>query len=110
MQEAERALGAALPSAMLDLVRVRNGGVVSAGLNTHPTDRSTSWSEDHVPFPDLMGIGRRERMTSLLDTTPLTWSKLDTELASAGGFPTFVAGLTACACDGDPDGDAWARC
>ncbi|MEU3247379.1 MULTISPECIES: SMI1/KNR4 family protein [unclassified Streptomyces] len=68
VREAERVLGVTLPAVLLDLLRVQNGGSVAPGLNAFPTNRPTSWSEDHVPFEDLMGIGRRERMTSLLDT------------------------------------------
>ncbi|WP_127939760.1 SMI1/KNR4 family protein [Nonomuraea polychroma] len=66
--EAERELGVTLPSALLDLLRVQNGGRVAAEWNAFATSQPTSWSEDHIPFTDLMGIGRHERMTSLLDT------------------------------------------
>jgi hypothetical protein len=33
-----------------------------------PPAKPTSWSQDHVPFDALMGIGGLEGMTSLLDT------------------------------------------
>ncbi|MFC9243797.1 SMI1/KNR4 family protein [Streptomyces sp. NPDC057136] len=68
VQEAERELGVSLPSTLLELLRVQNGGSTAADRNVFPTSQPTSWSEDHIPFPDLMGIGRRERMSSLLDT------------------------------------------
>ncbi|MFV5997946.1 SMI1/KNR4 family protein [Streptomyces sp. NPDC056231] len=66
--EAEQTLGVALPLSLLDLLRVENGGEVSSDWNAFPTDQPTSWSADHVPFGELMGIGHRERMVSLLDT------------------------------------------
>ncbi|MDX3761863.1 SMI1/KNR4 family protein [Streptomyces mirabilis] len=75
MREAERVLGVTLPAVLLDLLRVRNGGSVAPGLNAFPTHRPTSWGEGHVPFEDLMGVGRRERMTSLLDT-PLSGQRV----------------------------------
>ncbi|MGW4233509.1 SMI1/KNR4 family protein [Streptomyces sp. NPDC004980] len=68
VREAERTLGVTLPSALLDLLRIRNGGIVADDHDAFPTGRPTSWSEDHVPFDDLMGIGRRDGTTSLLDT------------------------------------------
>lgn len=66
--EAEHVLGVKLPSALLVLLRVQNGGVVADGHNAFPTAEPTSWSADHVPFDVLMGTGGGERATSLLDT------------------------------------------
>lgn len=68
VQEAEEVLGVPLPSALLDLLRVRNGGSVAADHDAFPTGQPNSWSHDHVPLDALMGIGRRERTMSLLDT------------------------------------------
>ncbi|MFD7015768.1 SMI1/KNR4 family protein [Streptomyces sp. NPDC059928] len=68
VREAKRVLGVTLPTSLLDLLWVQNGGSVAADHDAFPTNRPTSWSEDHVPFDDLMGIGRRDGMTSLLDT------------------------------------------
>ncbi|MER7810901.1 SMI1/KNR4 family protein [Streptomyces sp900116325] len=71
VREAERVLGVTLPSALLDLLRVQNGGIVADDHDAFPISRPTSWSEDHVPFDHLMGIGRRDGMTSMLDTPHL---------------------------------------
>lgn len=68
VREAEAVLGVRLPSALLDLLRVQNGGIVADCHDVFPTGQQTSWSEDHVPFDHLMGIGRRKGMPSLLDT------------------------------------------
>ncbi|WP_406432704.1 SMI1/KNR4 family protein [Streptomyces sp. NBC_01589] len=68
IREAERLLDVTLPASLVDLLRAQNGGLVADGRSAFPTDRPTSWSEDHVPFDTLMGIGRREPMTSLLDS------------------------------------------
>ncbi|MFJ9455382.1 SMI1/KNR4 family protein [Kitasatospora sp. NPDC101447] len=68
VREAERLLGVTLPPALLDLPRIRNGGIVADEHDAFPTGRPTSWSEDHVPFDVLLGIGRSERTMSLLDT------------------------------------------
>lgn len=68
IREAERLLDVTLPASLVDLLRAQNGGLVADGRSAFPTDRPTSWSADHVPFDTLMGIGRREPMTSLLDS------------------------------------------
>jgi hypothetical protein len=68
VREAEHVLDVALPSPLLDLLRVQNGGRTAARWNAFPTSKSTSWSANHIPFAELMGIGRREHMTSLLDS------------------------------------------
>lgn len=66
--EAERVLGVTLPATLLDLLRLRNGGAVAPPWQALPTGRPTSWSETHVPFTELMGIGRVSASLSLLDT------------------------------------------
>jgi hypothetical protein len=42
--------------------------VLLVEADAFPTSQPTSWSQDHVPFDALMGIGGLEGMTSLLDT------------------------------------------
>ncbi|MFG3497919.1 SMI1/KNR4 family protein [Streptomyces sp. NPDC047928] len=66
--DAEQVLGLRLPASLLDLLRVQNGGVVTAARNAFPTNQPTSWSEDHIPFTELMGIGTSGHGLSLLDT------------------------------------------
>ncbi|MER5876171.1 SMI1/KNR4 family protein [Streptomyces sp. NPDC001910] len=69
--EAERTLGVVLPSSLLDLLRVQNGGEVSCDRDAYPSSHPTSWSTDHVPFGDLMGFGHRSGVVSVLDTSYL---------------------------------------
>jgi hypothetical protein len=64
----EGLLGVRLPAALLELLRVQNGGVVADAWNSFPTAQRTSWSDSSVPFETLMGIGTAERTLSLLDT------------------------------------------
>lgn len=71
VEDAERLLGVRLPTALLEVLRVRNGGVVADAWNAFPTDGPTSWSEDHVPFDEMMGIGREDGQVSLLDSAYL---------------------------------------
>ncbi|MET9555970.1 SMI1/KNR4 family protein [Streptomyces sp. NPDC006645] len=66
--EAERVLGVTLPTTLLDLLRLRDGGAVAPSWNAAPTGRPTSWSGTQVPFTDLMGVGRVPGSLSLLDT------------------------------------------
>ncbi|MFJ8295187.1 SMI1/KNR4 family protein [Streptomyces sp. NPDC094447] len=65
---AERVLGLRLPTSLLDLLRLQNGGGVSVGRSACPTTQPTSWCEDCVPFTELMGIGTGEHGLSLMDT------------------------------------------
>ncbi|MGK5557341.1 SMI1/KNR4 family protein [Actinomadura kijaniata] len=106
--EAERTLGVALPRLLLDLLWVRNGGNVADAWDAFPTERATSWSEDHVPFTHVMGIGRDERFLSLLDSPYLLkewglpepvvllsgdghyWIGLDYRASGRGGEPSVT--------------------
>jgi hypothetical protein len=65
---AEGILGVRLPSALLELLRVQNGGGVADAWNSFPTTRPASWSDTHVPFDTMEGIGAAEGTLSLLDT------------------------------------------
>jgi hypothetical protein len=67
VKEAEDLLGVRLPAALLDLLRVQNGGMVACGRRRCPTSEPTSWADDHVPLPDLIGIGHTKGVLSLLD-------------------------------------------
>ncbi|KUM67070.1 SMI1/KNR4 family protein [Streptomyces griseorubiginosus] len=71
VQDAELRLGVRLPASLLEILRVQNGGAVAELWNAFPTDVPTSWSENHVPLDDMMGIGRRDGQLSLLDTAYL---------------------------------------
>jgi hypothetical protein len=53
VREAEEVLGVRLPAALLDLLRIQNGGGVASGRRTCPAREPTSWAADHVPFEDL---------------------------------------------------------
>ncbi|MEU4098832.1 SMI1/KNR4 family protein [Streptomyces sp. NPDC026673] len=105
VRDAECVLGVTLPAALLDLLRLRNGGSAAAGHNAFPTGRPTSWSEDHVPFADVMGIGRREGMLSLLDTPYLVaeW-QLPSPIVLLCGDGHYWIGLDyrTCGPDGEP--------
>ncbi|WP_406439754.1 SMI1/KNR4 family protein [Streptomyces sp. NBC_01613] len=71
IQDAERRLGVGLPASLLEILRAQNGGAVAELWNAFPTDAPTSWSENHVPLDDMMGIGRHGGQLSLLDTAYL---------------------------------------
>ncbi|MFI1184761.1 SMI1/KNR4 family protein [Streptomyces californicus] len=105
VRDAERVLGVTLPSALIDLLPLRNGGTVSADHDAFPTHRPTSWSEDHVPFDELMGIGRRAGTSSVLDTPYLAgeWG-LPTPLVllSGDGHCWIALDYRGCGRDGEP--------
>ena len=105
VREAECELGVTLPSALLDLLRIQNGGIVAADHDAFPTGRPTSWSEDRVPFDNLMGIGRREGTTSLLDTPYLVeeWAMpAPLVLLSGDGHCWIGLDYRTCGRDGEP--------
>lgn len=51
---AEKELGVKLPSLLIDLLKVQNGGYTKGFV--FPTITPTSWSENHIPFSELYGI------------------------------------------------------
>jgi SMI1-KNR4 cell-wall len=93
IKEAEALLGVRLPAALLDLLRVQNGGMVACGRRRYPTTEPTSWADDHVPLPDLMGIGHTRGVTSLLDVPYLVeeWGLPAGVVPISGDGPTWVA-------------------
>ena len=52
--KAEEALGVKLPSGLIALLKIQNGGYTSRFA--HPMKQRTTWSKDHVPLDDLAGI------------------------------------------------------
>ena len=60
LEEAERSLEVELPRFYVELLRVQNGGHTSSELEAFPTQRATSWADDHVPFDEVFGIGRAD--------------------------------------------------
>ncbi|MFD5826568.1 SMI1/KNR4 family protein [Lentzea sp. NPDC060358] len=68
VREAEALLGVRLPEALLELLRVQNGGSVVPGRSAFPVASATSWAPDHVPFDSVMGIGPEGSALTLLDT------------------------------------------
>ncbi|GAA2324968.1 SMI1/KNR4 family protein [Streptomyces kunmingensis] len=103
--EAERVLGVTLPSALTDLLWVQNGGIVADEHGAFPTGQPTSWSEGHVPFDALMGIGPSGQTPSLLDTPYLVteWG-LPSSIVLLSGDGHYWIGLDyrGCGPDGDP--------
>ncbi|MFF1447539.1 SMI1/KNR4 family protein [Streptomyces sp. NPDC058274] len=105
VEDAERLLGISLPASLLTLLRVQNGGGVAERWNVFPTPVPTSWNDNHVPFGDLLGVGRRERMTSLLDAPYLVeeWDlPAPIVLLSGDGHCWVALDYRACGRQGDP--------
>ncbi|MFF9070486.1 SMI1/KNR4 family protein [Streptomyces sp. NPDC014891] len=105
VQDAERQLGVRLPASLLEILRVQNGGVVADAWNAFPTDVPTSWSENHVPLDEMMGIGHHDGQSSLLDTAYLVeeWG-LPSPLAllSGDGHCWIALDYRACGKFGEP--------
>lgn len=93
VRDAEALLGVRLPQALLELLRVQNGGTVVGERNAFPTTERTSWAPDHVPFDSLMGIGTVEGTLSLLDTPYLVeeWGLPSPVVLLTGDGHTWIA-------------------
>jgi SMI1/KNR4 family protein SUKH-1 len=91
--EAEQALGVRLPASLLELLEVRNGGVVAEEFEAFPTNERTSWAEDHVPFEHLMGIGPPGAALTLLDSPYLVreWGLPSPLVLLSGDGHTWIA-------------------
>jgi SMI1 / KNR4 family (SUKH-1) len=73
INEAQTRLGVTLPTELIELLRVQNGGY-TAGF-VFPTKVATSWADDHVLFNELAGINldsESEVIFNLLGSTYLT--------------------------------------
>ncbi|OXM60756.1 SMI1/KNR4 family protein [Amycolatopsis vastitatis] len=70
LARAERELSVRLPAELAELLRLRDGGTVADGCDAFPTREPTSWSETHVPFDLLHGVGSGAGI-SLLDSAYL---------------------------------------
>jgi hypothetical protein len=82
---AESVLGVRLPHALIELLRLQNGGSVSEDFDAFPTSEPTTWADDHVPFDHMLGIGDRENIPSLLDAP---------YLVEEWGLPSLVVPLS----------------
>ncbi|ALO12409.1 hypothetical protein AQF52_6819 [Streptomyces venezuelae] len=105
VQDAENRLGVRLPASLLEILRVQNGGLVAELSNAFPTDVPTSWSENHVPLDDMMGIGRRNDRLSLLDSPYLVeeWGlPSPVVLLSGDGHCWIALDYRACGESGEP--------
>ncbi|MET9955836.1 SMI1/KNR4 family protein [Streptomyces sp. NPDC006339] len=105
VREAERRLGVRLPQALLEILRIRNGGLVADAWNAFPTDVATSWSETHVPFDELLGVGRPGDEWSLLESPSLVeeWGlPSPLVLLSGDGHCWIALDYRACGPHGEP--------
>jgi hypothetical protein len=80
VERAEAVTGVRFPREYLELLEVQNGGSVDDAFNAFPSERPTSWADDHVPFDTLAGIGPHDSWPSVTARLP--------------AFPTGVLYLT----------------
>ena len=70
---AEGALGVRLPTELIELLRIQNGGYTEGFAL--PMSRATSWASDHIPLEALNGIvldPNFETALNLMDTAYMT--------------------------------------
>lgn len=87
---AGRELGVRLPIELGELLGLRNGGTVASAFDAFPTSAPTSYSETHVPFDQLLGVGGR---LSILDSPYLSseWDLPRQVVVLSGDGHTWVA-------------------
>jgi hypothetical protein len=68
--EAERVLGVALPAALIELLKIQNGGAVQKGHRAFPAPPN-HWSSNHVPFRHVKGIPALGPCPPITDATTL---------------------------------------
>lgn len=90
---AEQRLGVSLPTELIALLRVRNGGYTRGFV--YPTTEPTSWAEDHVPLDELYGIGDGSGEPGLYDintTAYMTeeWGLPPRQVLLAGDGHTWI--------------------
>lgn len=66
INEVEEELGYKLPESYISLIKRQNGGYPSK--TDFPTDKPTSWSDDHVSITGIMGVDR-SKSNSLCGST-----------------------------------------
>lgn len=93
IRETEGSLGLRLPGALLELLRVQNGGPVRDRWNAFRTSRPTSWSSNHVPLRTVFGIGPTDGFGSLLDSPYLVreWGLPSQVVLLSGSGPCWIA-------------------
>ncbi|HSF15225.1 MAG TPA: SMI1/KNR4 family protein [Vicinamibacteria bacterium] len=105
--DAQDTLGVRLPETLVALLRRQNGGLTRGFV--FPTKSRTSWSDDHVPFDELFGIGRRRSSAtgnSILDTPHIAKeSALPTEQVVLAGDGHWY--ITLDYRNGDPPSVSW---
>lgn len=105
VRHAERRLGVRLPSSLLELLRIRDGGQVAPHWSVFPTQVPNSWSEDHVPFGEMLGISEGAGRSSLLDSAYLAeeWDlPPDLVLLSGDGHYWVALDYRAVGAQGEP--------
>ena len=94
IREVESILGVTLPLELVSLLKVQNGGYTQGFV--FPTNRRTSWAEDHVPFDELFGIGNSEGPSgihNILNSAYMTveWGLPQRQILLAGDGHWWIA-------------------
>ncbi|TYS69037.1 SMI1/KNR4 family protein [Sutcliffiella horikoshii] len=55
LKKAEEKLKVRLPNSYINILKQQNGGYIK--FNSHPTNKPTSWADDHVNVDHIFGIG-----------------------------------------------------
>ncbi|MFI6043904.1 SMI1/KNR4 family protein [Nocardia sp. NPDC051321] len=68
VRDAESQLRVTLPASLVRLLRVQNGGTVAKRWNAWPVSAPTAGFDSYVPIDLVMGVGRADGGTTVLDT------------------------------------------
>jgi len=103
VRDAERKLGYRLPTELVDLLKICNGGYLRRRY--FPTTKCPRWAEDHVLFDQVMGIGGEDGIDGECGSNYLIaeWDYPDVGVViSSDGHTAFMLDYSKCGKDGDP--------
>ncbi|MGW4944477.1 SMI1/KNR4 family protein [Actinoplanes sp. NPDC004185] len=104
VRQAEATLGVRLPPAYVDLLRLRNGGVLRD--TRHPTSFRTSWAADHFAVDVLLGVGYPEGADAQSAYLIAEWGYPDVGVVigvtPSAGHDTVMLDYSGCGPAGEP--------
>ena len=106
VRKAEAKLGFKLPKSYIELLRVKNGGILK--YNRFPTLIPTGWAEDHVQINAIFGIGGEHGIDTELGSQYMIpeWGYPDVGvwigMTPSGGHEAIMLDYTECGPQGEP--------
>jgi len=86
LESAEKILGVKLPSRLIELLKIQNGGYTNGFA--FPIKQKTTWADSHVPLSELFGIvpdkNIRTVQNIMIDYIPKEWGLPEKQVLLTG--------------------------